>query len=73
MKLFTCCCGWGYVVGKRNVYGAIWPCGIGDFPMMLSSTQRMMTRAEWAELYDDCAACYAGRHHHDRTFSGPAA
>ena len=68
MTYFTCCCGWSYVIGKRRVYGAIWPCGIGDFPAMLSPTQRMMSQAEWSDWYADCAACHAGKHHH-----GPAA
>ena len=68
MRYFTCCCGWSYVIGKRNVYGAIWPMEIGDFPSALSNSQRMMTREEWADWYSDCAACHAGKHHH-----GPAA
>jgi hypothetical protein len=64
VKLFTCCCGWSYVIGKKNVYGAIWECGIGDFPKMLSNSQRMMTREVFGEWYSDCEACYLGRHHH---------
>lgn len=64
MRYFTCCCGWSYVIGKKRVYGAIWPCGIGDFPGMLSSSQRMMTREQFGDLYSDCEACYLGGHHH---------
>ena len=64
MRLFTCCCTWSYVIGKKHVYGAIWAMGIGDFPDALSPSQRMMTRGEWADQYADCAACYSGEHHH---------
>ena len=64
MKLFKCCCGWSYVIGRKRVYGAIYPMGIGDFPSALSSTQRMMTRAEFADNYADCAACLDGHHKH---------
>ena len=64
MKLFQCCCGWSYVIGKRNVYGAIYPAGIGEFPGLLADTQRMMTRETWADWYADCEACYSGEHHH---------
>ena len=66
MTLFRCCCGWSYVVGRRKVYGAIWPMGIGDFPDALSNSQRMMSREEWADQYGDCFACFAGHHHHAR-------
>jgi hypothetical protein len=64
MRLFHCCCGWSYVVGKRKVYGAIYPMGIGDYPDALANTQRMMTRAEWEDWYGDCAACFTGTHRH---------
>jgi hypothetical protein len=64
MELFKCCCGWSYVIGRKRVYGAIYPMGIGDFPGALANTQRMMTRVEFADWYSDCAACYGGRHKH---------
>jgi hypothetical protein len=66
VKLFTCCCGWSYVIGKKQVYGAIWPMGIGEFPGALSNTQRMMTRDYFGDWYADCEACYLGRHHHPK-------
>lgn len=71
MRFFTCCCGWSYVVGKRHVYGAIWPMGIGTYPDALSPSARMMTRAEWEDWYADCVACYTGAHHHDRASAAP--
>jgi len=64
MRLFKCCCGWSFVIGRKHVYGAIYPMGIGDFPGALASTQHMMTRAEFEDMYADCAACHAGGHHH---------
>lgn len=66
MKLFHCCCQWSYVVGRKKVYGAIYPAGLGQFPDLLANTQRMMTRAQWEDLYADCAACYGGQHKHRR-------
>ena len=65
MKLWTCCCGWSYVIGRKQVYGAIWPMGIGTFPDAISPTAHLMTRREFGENYADCAACHAGVHHHD--------
>jgi hypothetical protein len=64
MELWTCCCEWSWVVGKRRVYGAIYPAGIGDFPGNLAPVQRMLTREEWREQYADCWACHEGQHHH---------
>ena len=64
MRLFRCCCGWSYVIGREKVYGAIYEMGIGDFPGALAPTQRMMTRAVFEDWYADCAACYEGQHHH---------
>jgi hypothetical protein len=64
VKLFRCCCGWSYVIGRKKVYGAIWPMGVGSLPGALSPTQRMMTRAEFQDWYADCAACHEGKHHH---------
>jgi len=52
------------VIGKRKVYGAIWPTGIGQYPDALSPTQRMMTRAQFKDWYSDCWACATGRHAH---------
>ncbi len=73
MKLWRCSCKWSYVIGRKNVYGPIWPMGIGDFPDALSNTQQMMTRAQWEDEYSDCAARYAGEcQHHDRDRSRPA-
>jgi hypothetical protein len=66
MRLFTCCCGWSYVIGRKRVYGAIWAFGIGEFPQLLSNSQRMMTRAEFKDWYADCHACWKGRHRHVR-------
>jgi hypothetical protein len=66
MELFRCCCGWSYVIGRKQVYGAIYRAGIGDFPDQLANTQRMMTRAEFEDWYSDCAACYRGHHKHQR-------
>jgi len=64
VKLFTCCCGWSYVVGKKRVYGPIYSMGIGTYPSGLSPCQRMMTREAFEDQYADCAACHAGDHHH---------
>ena len=64
MKLFKCCCGWSYAIGKKQVYGAIYAMGIGEFPNALANTQRMMTREEFTDWYADCAACYEGEHRH---------
>lgn len=64
MKLFTCCCDWSFVIGRKRVYGAIYAMGIGDFPSALANTQQMMTRKQFAENYSDCAACLEGHHHH---------
>jgi hypothetical protein len=71
VKFWTCCCGWSYVVGKRRVYGAIWPMGIGTYPDALNPSARMMMRAEWEDWYADCAACHTGAHHHDRASAAP--
>jgi len=70
MKLFPCCCGWSFVIGKKNVYGPIYPAGIGEFPDLLANTQHVMTRAAFRDEYAECAACQRGRHHHYG--SGPA-
>ncbi len=51
MKAFACCCSWRYVVGRKQVYGPIYRCGIGDFPDMLGSSQRMMSRQRWEDEY----------------------
>ena len=67
MNLFECCCGWSFVVGRKKVYGAIYPAGIGQFPDLLANTQRMMPRKEFEDWYSDCAACHAGRHKHKRS------
>lgn len=64
MRLFRCCCRWSFVIGRKQVYGPIYPIGIGTFPRALSNTQTMRTRDEWADSYADCAACYDGKHHH---------
>lgn len=64
MKLFKCCCNWSYVVGKKQVYGAIYEMGIGDFPTALANTQWMMTREQFEYYYADCAACLEGKHRH---------
>jgi len=64
VRYFTCCCGWSYVIGRKRVYGAIYPTGIGEFPGNLAPTQRLMTRAEFEDSYADCAACHKGQHHH---------
>ena len=64
MRLFRCCCGWSYVIGRKNVYGAIRQMGIGDFPRALAPTQKLMTRAAFEAYYGDCAACHEGLHHH---------
>jgi len=64
MRLFRCCCGWSYVIGKKQVYGPIYPVGIGAYPGALASTQRMMTRAEFEDWEPDCAACASGNHKH---------
>jgi hypothetical protein len=71
VRFFTCCCGWSYVVGKRRVYGAIWPMGIGTYPDALSPSAQMMTRAVWKDWYADCVACYTGAHQHDRASAAP--
>jgi hypothetical protein len=70
MNLFRCCCGWAYVIGRKQVYGAIYPVGIGDFPDALANTQRMMSREDFGDWYADCAACYDGRHKHKRPSDG---
>ena len=64
MRLFRCCCGWSFVIGKKQVYGAIYRMSIGTYPDALANTQRMMTREAFEENYSDCAACYSGAHHH---------
>lgn len=70
MKLFRCCCGWSYVIGKKKVYGPIYKMGIGTYPTALSNTQRMMTREQFEDENSDCAACLEGNHRHA---GGPAA
>jgi hypothetical protein len=69
VRLFACCCEWSYVIGKRRVYGPIYRCGIGDFPEMLASSQRMMTREQFEDEYADCAACADGSHKHGGAMS----
>lgn len=64
MRLLRCCCGWSYVIGRKQVYGAIYPMGIGSFPDALSSTQRMMSLEQFKEEYADCAAHFNGQHQH---------
>lgn len=64
MRLFRCCCGWSWLVGKKRVYGAIYRAGIGEFPELLANTQRLISREQWADEYADCAACLAGKHNH---------
>jgi hypothetical protein len=62
MRLFRCCCGWSYVIGRKKVYGPIYPMGIGTYPGALANTQRMMTREQFAENYADCDACASRQH-----------
>lgn len=64
MRLFECCCKWKYIIGSKKVYGPIYPAGIGEFPELLSNTQRMMSREQFEDEYADCAACESGEHSH---------
>jgi hypothetical protein len=59
MKLFTCCCGWSFVVRKKRVFGPMYELGsLGHFsgPNGCHHAGRMMTREEFADEYADCAA-----------------
>lgn len=64
MRYFTCCCDWSYVIGKKKVYGPIWPIGIGTYPDALSNSQRIMSHEMFKEGYSDCSACASGSHRH---------
>lgn len=64
MKLVTCCCNWSYVIGRKKVYGPIWAAGLGEYPDLLNSTQRIMPRSRFEGDYADCAAHIAGKHRH---------
>jgi hypothetical protein len=66
MRLFACCCGWSWVIGKRKVYGPVYAMRIGDYPQALSNTQRMMMRKDWEGEHGDCSGCAAGAHRHSR-------
>ena len=67
MKLFTCCCTWSFVTGKKQVFGPIYNVDLpGHFtgPNGCMHVGRMMTREEFADDYADCAACEDGTHGH---------
>jgi hypothetical protein len=67
MTLFKCCCDWSFVIGKKKVFGPIYPVGLpGHFtgPSGCMHVGRMMPRAEFDDAYADCAACHAGAHRH---------
>lgn len=51
MRIFTCRCEYRYIVGKKNVYGPI-------FPNKSAGVARLMTRKEWKGQYADCAYPY---------------
>ena len=58
MRVFDCSCEWRFIVGKKQVYGPIYPIGLpGHFngEHGCHARGRMMTRAEWEDSYSDCA------------------
>ena len=70
MRLVKCCCDWSFIIGRKHVYGAIYPAGLGQFPDLLSNTQRIMTREQFKEDYNDCWAHYKGKHKHQNGDKG---
>ena len=67
VELFECCCHWSYVVGRKRVFGPIYPVGLpGHFTGRSGCMHvgRMMTREEFADYYSDCDGCLSGAHHH---------
>lgn len=64
MKDFTCCCDWRFIVGRRQVYGPIYSMGIGEFPDLLATSQRLMSMERFRDEYADCAAHVEGKHTH---------
>jgi hypothetical protein len=54
VRQFDCSCGWRFIVGRRHVYGPLYPLGLpGDYGGWVKG--RMMTRDEWEETESDCA------------------
>lgn len=51
MRLYKCQCGFAYVIGKRHVFGPIWPNGN-------AIAARMMRVEQWEDNYGDCAESY---------------
>lgn len=44
MRFYTCNCKWSYVIGRRKVFGPLYP----------DSVPRMMSRKEFKLWYGDC-------------------
>jgi hypothetical protein len=53
VKLFTCTCEWVFVVGRKRVFGPMFP-GPGEHNAYWH-VGRMMTREQFADEYADCA------------------
>jgi hypothetical protein len=57
--VFDCTCKWRFIVGKKRVYGPIYPIGLpGHYngEHGCHSRGRMLTREEFEENYSDCNA-----------------
>jgi hypothetical protein len=49
VKIFTCRCGWAYVITSKQVYGPLWDEG---WSLRVGT---MMALKQWKHEYADCA------------------
>lgn len=59
MIVFDCTCKWRFIVGKKRIYGPIYPIGLpGHYngEHGCHSRGQMMGREEFEENYSDCNA-----------------
>lgn len=65
MEKFQCNCSWIFLVGKKKVFGPIWPNdGSSRSDKLEIGTGHFMTHDQWAEEYD-CARIFEARDGHN--------